>query len=221
MSYARSDTVIDHVGNEHGLPLEDFEYYSYELMTGKELLSTYKKAELAKYDVILQNCWYDPGVREGREILNIPITGICEASCHIGAALGNKFSIIVGQKKWISKMEENVVRYGFGSKIASWRDLDLHVQDLHDDHDNTLNMLIDVGTKCVKEDGAESILTACGGFEPYAEEASKLIGAPVINPTKAGVMFAEWLSDLHTSGFKFSKAITYQSPPEDKINLLL
>ena len=27
MSYARSDTVIDHVGNEHGLPLEDFEYY--------------------------------------------------------------------------------------------------------------------------------------------------------------------------------------------------
>ena len=80
-------------------------------MTGKELLSTYKKAELAKYDVILQNCWYDPGVREGREILNIPITGICEASCHIGAALGNKFSIIVGQKKWISKILKNLMNH--------------------------------------------------------------------------------------------------------------
>lgn len=220
MQYTRPDTILDVRASEHGLPLDDFEYYAYELMTGKELLAAYRKAELDGYDAILQGCWYDPGVREGREILKIPITGICEASCHVGSLLGHKFSVIVGQRKWIAKMEENIVRYGFGPKIASWRVVDLHVADFRDDREATMKALVDISRKCVQEDGAEVILTACGGFETYTKEASEKVGVPIVNPVQAGVMLAEWLADLYHAGLKPSKMWTYESPPLDKLRLL-
>ncbi|MEE9491705.1 MAG: hypothetical protein V3V80_05335 [Dehalococcoidia bacterium] len=40
------------------------------------------------------------------------ITAPCEASTHIASTLGDKFSIIVGRRKCIPEMMENVTRYG-------------------------------------------------------------------------------------------------------------
>ncbi len=219
-SYARSDTTVDLRTVPNAPVLENMEYYSYETMVGRELLATYRQIEKEGYHAILQSCWYDLGVREAREVLQIPIIGLCEASLHVASLLGHKFSIIPGQRKFIAKMSENARRWGFESKIASWRALGLNVADFHADHDKTMDILLKVARKCIEEDGAEVIVPACGAFETYAKEASEILNVPVINPYMAGIMMAELLADLYLRGISASKIATYQAPPEEKLRLL-
>jgi allantoin racemase len=219
-SYARPDTTVDLRNVPNAPSLANLEYYSYETMVGRELLAANRKAEKEGYHAILQACWYDPGVREAREVLHIPIIGLCEASLHIASLLGHKFSIIPSQRKFIAKMSENVRRWGFESKIASWRALDLHVADLWENHDRTMGILLKVARRCIEEDGAEVIVPACGSFETYAKEASEILHVPVINSYMAGIMMAELLADLYLRGISASKIATYQAPPEEELRLL-
>jgi allantoin racemase len=42
----------------------------------------------------------------------MPVVGMAEASLFIACTLGHRFSIIVGRRKWIPKMSDNVLLYG-------------------------------------------------------------------------------------------------------------
>lgn len=75
-------------------------------------------------------CFYDPGLREARELVRMPVIGVCEASLHIASMItAGKFSIVAGRKKWIPKMADNARNYGFESKITLWSVLGLNVPD--------------------------------------------------------------------------------------------
>ncbi len=213
--YARTDTTIDIIEPLHGLPIDNLEWYSYEAFIGGHLLAAYKKGEDKGYDAILQTCFYDPLVREAREILQIPVIGIAEASMHIASILGAKFSVIVGRTKWIDKMAENARRCGFESKIASWIALGEGVQELSAGNEKTIIELSEMARKCIDEDGAEVIVMGCGGFVQYAKPVSERVGVPFIDSYMAGVKMAELLADLYLLGIKPSKANTYEKPPAD------
>jgi len=64
---------------------------------------------------------------EARELVRIPVTAPAEGSMHVAATLGHKFSIIVGKRKWVPKMEDNINMYGLEKKPASFRILNFTV----------------------------------------------------------------------------------------------
>lgn len=103
------------------------EYHYYGHLNLDETLNWVRRAEKDGYDAVVIGCFYDPGAREARELVSIPVIVPAEATLHVAATLGHKFSIIVGRRKWIPKMESNLYVYGLERKLASFRALDFTV----------------------------------------------------------------------------------------------
>jgi allantoin racemase len=97
---------------------ENLEYHYYEHLVMDDILGLIRRAERDGYHAAVVACFHDPGLREARELVRIPVIAPAEASMHLAATLGHKFSIIVGRRKWVPKMEDNVNMYGLERKLA-------------------------------------------------------------------------------------------------------
>jgi len=94
------------------------EYHFYEHLNLHGTFRWVRRAEKEGYDAVVIGCFYDPGLREARELVRIPVIGPAETCMHIAATLGHKFSVLVGRRKWIPKMESNVYMYGLEKKTS-------------------------------------------------------------------------------------------------------
>ena len=88
----RPETQVDVVSLKSGP--EHLEYHYYESLIMVETLDLVKKAENQGYDGAVIGCFYDPGLREAREILeSMPVTAPAESCLHLATTLGNSFSV--------------------------------------------------------------------------------------------------------------------------------
>jgi len=170
--------------------------------------------KIGKVDAVVIACFDDPCLYAYKEILDIPVVGIGEASFALASILGYKFSIIVALKKAVSIMENLVIRYGLKERLASIRPLNIPVLGLEKDVKKTLEVMANIGKKMIEEDGAEVIILGCAGMTNLDVKLSSILGVPVIDPVKAGVKIAEMLAHL---GLKTSKKGLYEKPPKKKI----
>ncbi|MEM3929894.1 MAG: aspartate/glutamate racemase family protein, partial [Candidatus Korarchaeum sp.] len=104
------ETEVDVISLPNGP--HHLEYYSYDSLVSPYILREVVKAERSGYDAFIIGCFYDPALIEAREVSNIVVAGPAESSLFIASLLGGKFSVVVGRRKWIPLMEEDVVRYG-------------------------------------------------------------------------------------------------------------
>jgi len=131
--------------------------------------------------------------------------------------LGGSFSIIVGRDKWISQMRENVRKYGFADKLASFRSLGLGVLDFHADPALTVKRMREGIQKAVKEDKAEVIILGCSMEFGFFEELQVEFGVPVIDVMLASFKHAEFLVGIKQKMNWFtSKGLTFASPLRKK-----
>ncbi|MEM1563740.1 MAG: aspartate/glutamate racemase family protein [Candidatus Bathyarchaeia archaeon] len=193
------------------------EYHYYEHLNMEETLRWVKWAENEGYDAVIIGCFYDPGLREAREIVSIPVIGVAEATMHVAATLGHKFSIIVGRRKWIPKMESNVYLYGIERKLASFRVINFTVPRMLKEPEMLKQAIINEAKKAVEEDGAEVIVLGCTGESGFVKELIEKIKVPVLDPVVISWKFAEMLADLYQK-LKLShcKLYGYESPPSDE-----
>jgi allantoin racemase len=132
----------------------------------------------------------------------------------LAASLGATFSIIVGRRKWIPQMRENVRAYGMESRLASFRALGLGVPDYHADEAETARRFHDAARRAVEEDGAEVIILGCTASSGFYAELQARIGVPVIDAAIAAVKHAEHLIEVRDRfGWSQSKIGGYESPP--------
>lgn len=210
------DTIVDVVSLSKSAGPHHLEYNSYELMVMPELLATIKKAEADGYDAAIIGCFYDPAIRAARELSQkMVITAPAEACLHVATTLGESVSIIVGRKKWIPEMKENVHKYGFADKLASFRSLDLGVHDFQKDHAETERRIRNAAIAAIEQDGADVLVLGCtiefGFYKTIQEE----LGIPVIDASLAPLKYAEFLVEIKQRfGWSHSKLVGYQSPPE-------
>jgi len=210
-------TEIDVVSLPRG-PLH-LEYHYYEALILADTLHEIRRAELAGYDAAVIGCFYDPGLREAREIAErLVVTAPAESAMHIATTLGHSFSIIVGRKKWIPKMHENVVKYGFKEQLASFKSVDLGVYDFQKDKKETARRLKAAAREAVEDDGAEVIVLGCTIEFGFYRELQEEFGVPVIDAVLAPLKYTEFLVELRDRfGWKASKVYGYQSPPLEEI----
>ncbi len=194
------------------------EYHAYEgLVVGDIVRLTREAAD--RYDAIVIGCFYDVGLREAREVSGRSIvTAPCQSATAIASNLGNTFSVLVGRRKWIPKMRENVHLYGHGHRMVSMRPLDLGVHDFQTDHDRTCDRLLTEGRKAVQEDGAEVILLGCTAEYGFHETMQDELGVPVIDAILAPFKYAEFLVDLASRfGWRPSRMRGNEAPPEAEL----
>lgn len=214
---SRSNTFIDVVSLPGDRP-KHLEYHSYEgLVVGDIVNITYSMSD--KYDGIVIGCFYDVGLREAREVSRRAIvTAPCESSLVFASHLGNSFSILVGRRKWIPKMKENVHTYGYGHRLASMRPLGMGVYDFQADREKTARAMMEQGKKAIEEDGAEVLILGCTIEFGFHEKMQQALGVPVIDAVLAPFKLAELLSETAEKfGWYPSRRWGSEEPPEKEI----
>jgi len=191
----------------------DLEYYLDDHRAVSMMLSALVEPPVrppAHHGVVV-GCFYDPGVRELREALDIPVMGIGEASMLVASGLGHRFSILVGRAKWIPKMSDNALCCGFERRIASWRPVGVSVEDMHRNPAATYAAVRSAAAGAVREDRAEVLILGCAALEDTAGRLQRELGCPVVDPVAAGFKVVEMLADLYLrSGLTTSKLYDYQ-----------
>jgi len=173
-------------------------------------LELVKKANQDGYDAVILACFSDPGLDAAKEISEIPVIGIEEATLHMAAMLGARFSIMTPRKQRIPSKVEHVHLRGLSHFLASVRSLDLTVAETEADPAKTKQRLIEVSQRAVEEDGAEVIVMGCAGMAGYAREIEQTLNIKVLDPSAVALKTAEAIVDL---GLSHSKVGLFAKPP--------
>jgi allantoin racemase len=174
-------------------------------------LELVRKANEEGYDAVVLACFSDPGLDAAKEISMIPVLGIEEASLHVAAMLGARFTVLTPRRERIPSRLEHVRKRGLDHFLASVRCLDLSVAETDADPAGTKKKILDVAKRAVDEDGAEVIILGCSGMAGYASEIEERLNVKVIDPTSVALKLAEAMADL---GLVHSKAGFYSTPPK-------
>jgi len=115
-------------------------------------------------------------------------------------------------------MQENVVKYGFKDRLASFKSVGLGVLDFHRDPQETTKRLVAAAQEAVEKDRAEVIILGCTIQFGFYQELQKLVGVPVVDAVLAPLKYAEFLVEIRDHlGWGHSKKYGYESPPLEEI----
>src|SRR5215471_10311089 len=90
-----------------------------------EILDNGHRAERDGYDAFLIGNIFEPGLHALREVLNIPVLGLCEASVHLACLMGASFSVVNVNPKFARRVSENIASTGLGGRLASMEQIEV------------------------------------------------------------------------------------------------
>ncbi len=212
----RTGTEVEVVTLAEGRP-RHLEYHAYEAQVIRDVVAHARQVASGEGDAMIIGGFYDLGLREAREVSDTAVvTAPCEAACAIVRSLANSFSVLVGKRKWIPKMAENVRRYGHGRAMVSMRALGMGVHEFQSDSSTTERMAR-LGRDCVERDGAEALILGCTAEYGFHERLQETLGVPVIDPVLAAFKHAEFLAETaRRLGWTPSRVGGSEPAPEDR-----
>lgn len=185
-----------------------------EALATPPVLELVKQANDEGYDAVILACFSDPGIDPAKEISDIPVIGIEEATLHMASMLGNKFTILTPGEKRIPHKYREVHRNHLDEKLASVRALGMTVAETDADPERTKKRIMEVSRKAAEEDGAEVIILGCAGMVGYAEDVTKELGIVVLDPSSVSLKVCEAMVE---AGLMHSKRATFAKPPVKEI----
>jgi allantoin racemase len=213
------DTEVEVVSLAMDSPVTHVEYRAYEALTYGGIVGLAADAGRRGVDAMVIGCFYDPALREAREVSgDMVVVAPCLAGVQLATTLANRFSVIVTRRKCIDQMTRQIHEYGAGASLASMRSLDIGVESLQNDPGATKERIIAAGRKAIDEDGAEALLLGCTCEFGFHEEAQKILGVPVIDAVSAPFKLAEHLAGLKQQfGWSPSRVGSCEPPPAAEI----
>lgn len=209
---ARPETVI----SVRSLPPDrprHLEYHAYEAIAVADIVGIVRACR-GDHDAVVLGGFYDMGLRAAREVSGTAVvTAPCESSTAIARALGQRFSVLVGRRKWIPKMTDLVRGYGHGNAMASMRAIGLGVEAIRAEPEFAHSRLRDEARRAIEEDGAEVVILGCTAKYGFHEELTQELGAPVIDSMIAALKYAEMLAGTWSP----SRLGGSEPPPEEEI----
>lgn len=176
-----------------------------------EILHQIVEAEQDTADAVIVDCMEDPGVEEGRRLVNIPVIGPGHAAMNLASVLGYKFSILYPLPQTI--LIERLVAHHHISMLASIRYLSCGLEGIRSSDSTTLEVLEQTAISAIIEDGAHVIIPACTLTSHLSQQLQdrlheKNYPVPVVDGPSTAVKLAEALVDLDLSPSR----VTYPEP---------
>ena len=198
---------------------QHLEYHAYHAIIAPEILREVVKGEQAGYDGCVIGCFDDPCLDAAREVCTrMAVTAPCEASVHLAATLGARFSVIIGKPVWEIRMRRRIEDYVGVNRLASFRNLGLGVLDFQADRQRTEHLIKQAVTQAVEQDGAEAVVLGCTMEFGFFRELQESCGVPIIDACLAPLKYLELL--MHISdccGWRHSKRGGWGSPPSGEL----
>jgi allantoin racemase len=217
---AAQGTTVEVHGRSPGKAIADQYRYLEYLDTG-EILDNGLKAEREGYDAFLIGNIFEPGLHALRELLNIPVLGLCEASVHLACLMGASFSVVNVNAKFARRVTENIASYGLSSRLVSIDQMAVERAAQFDrafEDDTVKNTVIDQFRAAARqglEKGAECVIPAGGIVMTILADAGihEIDNAPVVNGLIALIKIGELAVNMRAlTGHFTSKRLTYTPP---------
>ncbi len=199
------------------------EYRFAEYFFTREILENSLKAEQQGFDAFTIGTTNDAGLYQAREVLNIPVIGITEASLLVACMMGRNFSLITPNEKMIPRFEEMVRTYGLGDRLACIEYMDFKIPELGMVFEDPLLQKKQLqefteGAKKTIKAGAEVIIPIGGIASLFLAKSGlrQINGVPVLDTVSVAVKMTEMLVRLgEITGTFVSRRLSFASPPED------
>ena len=203
------------------------------LINNAQVISDIVDAERDGFDVAMIGPNWDPGLREARGAVGIPVAGPGESAMMVARTLGAKFAYLTVEG-YAHFTAHHIQENGFTSHAISQRPVRefLKLDALYESvvkcvlgqSDEFLTLLEKKAKECIA-DGADVIIAGGQFFGPalLKEKFVKIpnTSVPVVDSTACGLKFAELLGNLRrTTGLEKSQHETspYRTPPKEIID---
>lgn len=204
------------------------QYRYLEYLESGEVMENVQTAMARGFDAFLIGNIADPGLRECREIADIPVLGLCETALHLASMMGATFSLVTLNEKFTARIVENVDRAGLRRRLAGVRRMQMdRILDLKEGFRDGAARERILGTflsaaRATVEDGAEVVIPAGGVAMALLADAGihdAGRGAPVLNGITALIKMGETAVRMHRlMGGRFvSKRLAYAPPGVEQI----
>jgi allantoin racemase len=217
---AAPGTTVDVYGLSEGRAIAD-QYRYLEYLDTQEILDNGLRAEREGYDAFLIGNIFEPGLHALRELVNIPVLGLCESSVHVACLMGTSFSIVNVNPKFTRRVVENIISYGLASRLVSIDRMQVERAAMFDsayEKPEVRTAIVDQFMEAARAGiakGAEVIIPAGGSAMALLAHAEihQVDNAPIVNGVIALVKVGEMAVGLRQiTGTFTSKRMTYAPP---------
>ncbi|MGF6768269.1 allantoin racemase [Paraburkholderia sp. GAS199] len=136
---------------------------------------------------IVISAFGDPGIEALREIANVPVVGICEASILEAAKDGRRFGIATVTPDLVEPIDAKVHALGVGAQYTGIRLTSGDPLALAADPARLLEALVEAVARCIEADRAEAVVIGGGPLGQAAKELERQFSVPVIAPIPAAM----------------------------------
>jgi len=204
------------------------QYRYLEFIETQEVLANVERATQQGFDAFLIGNICDPGLREAREITDMPVIGLGETSGYFANLMAANFAIVTGSHKHVPRLVENFRRYGHTQTLHSARSMQMiRLVDLDQRFSDpvTGRAFVDsfiAQVEAVAAEGAEAVIPAIGVLMVLLARENvhaSPSGIPIVNGVKALVKMGETAVRLRTlmGGVWTSRSGAYQQPPPSQL----
>jgi allantoin racemase len=139
-------------------------------------------------DAILLACYGDPGLDALREVADVPVISLIDASSAVAAANGRRFAIITGGERWGPMLTEMIAARGLAGQLAAIRTVAPTGGQIAADPEGAHALLADTCQRAIAEDGAQAIVLGGAGLVGIAAAIQHHVAVPVICSVEAGLL---------------------------------
>ena len=188
-SIASEDTEFVLQGSRVGR-IDSFRFF--EALDTVSILDSVLAAEQHGFDAVAIGNILDPGLREARSMVDIPVLGLGETSMHTACLMGSRFGLVGVNPFFGGRFEENVSRYGLRERLAGLEFMALTPHELdacfsdENARQRAIQAFLDAARKTLAA-GAEVVIPAGGRIVAFlnANGIREVDGAPVLDGTVA------------------------------------
>jgi allantoin racemase len=164
--------------------------------------------EMDAADGVVIACFSDPGLFEFRELLDVPVVGVAEASFLAAIMISYRFGILGGSPKDIPWMESILCKYGLEKRCSGIQPMGPGYTLSGEHSAATLAGLVGAGKDLINR-GAESLILGCAGWGIHRPVLENELSVPVIDPVGVACWQLKMLVELR---LKTSKAGLFHWP---------
>jgi allantoin racemase len=207
----------------HGVPkgsTTDVHYMGYEFLNNRSIINNVLEAEKNHYDAFASHCFLDPVLDESRELVDIPVVSLGEASMLYSLMYGRKFAVVTYTPQLANKSYPNLInKYQLNERSVPVQSFEITLPELQASFSNpepVLEKYLDACERAIDK-GAEVILPGCGLLNILCVQngISKVrnTGATIIDVTGVLLKTAETAIKLkEVSNTTISRSGYYEKP---------
>ncbi len=101
------------------VPIDAIRHRYLEMLNESQIIEAAVTAEREGYDAVAIGCFYDPGLRAARSLVDIPVVGLSETAMLVACSLGQRFALIALNEDQKAQHEEVAHAYGLERRLAA------------------------------------------------------------------------------------------------------